>query len=99
MKRSRLRPRSKKMAKAMVIYNERKKAYFEALAASQGRPGLPPYCEAWGPPHIAVDWHHVLPKGRGGKQNQDEMMAVCRRAHKWITRNPKQAEQKGWLIK
>jgi len=97
-RKTRLRPRSKKKAAEMVIYNKRKKAYFEALSEKQGRACLPPYCECFGSPHIAIDWHHVLPKGRGGKQNQEQMLAVSREAHRWITDHPKEAEAKGWLL-
>lgn len=100
LKRTRIKPVSDKRKRELAKYSRRKKAYFEKLAESQGRAGQPPWCEAFGPPLVAVDWHHVLPLGRGGKLNQDEslMMAVSREAHNWIGRYPKQAEEKGWLV-
>lgn len=93
----------------MKTYVNRKVKYFKALARKQEKAGLSPedehtpWCEicvneGW-KLRPALDWHHVLPKGRGGKQNQDEMMAVSRFAHSYVHRNHKWAEGKGYLLK
>lgn len=95
----------------MHEYGPRKASYFQRLAAKQASLGLnppdsfTPWCEVclaedW-ELKPATDWHHVLPKGRGGKQNQDDslMIAVSRKAHRKIHDNPDWAEERGYLMK
>lgn len=44
------------------------------------------------------DIHEVKPRGRGGSiTDPDNLVAVCRNCHEWITRNPAQAHTEGWL--
>jgi 5-methylcytosine-specific restriction endonuclease McrA len=97
MKKTRLNKRSKKKQREMDIYNPRKEAYFKALAEKQGVDEALCECGCGRP---ADHWHHVLPLGRGGKQNQDEelMMAVCWKCHRWIHDNHKKAQEKGWIL-
>lgn len=44
-----------------------------------------------------LDPHHILPKGRGGKDALDNLMLLCRRDHDWAHGNPKAAEAAGFL--
>lgn len=99
---------STKRREEMKEYVNRKARYFRALARKQEKAGLSPepgvpWCEicvkeGW-KLRPALDWHHVLPKGRGGKQNQEEMMAVSRFAHSYIHNHPSWAEEHGYLLK
>jgi len=106
-----LRRVSKKRQREMKEYGPRKASYFQRLAKKQQGLGLnppddfTPWCEVclaeeW-ELMPAEDWHHVLPKGRGGKQNQEEglMIAVSRLAHRKIHDDPQWSEKRGYLIK
>ncbi len=42
----------------------------------------------WGP----LDPHHLLPKGRGGQDEADNLATVCRAHHDLIDRYPLQAK-------
>lgn len=43
--------------------------------------------------------HHVLPRGRGGKDTLANALPVSHVHHSWIHRNPKPAERLGLLAK
>jgi hypothetical protein len=47
----------------------------------------------------AKDPHHVLPKGRGGKNTLDNLLHICRWCHRLIHDYPDKAEQMGILKK
>jgi len=89
MKRTPLKPMSKRRAKELAEYRVRRKAFLDAH----------PYCEAWGiiwpslTKHTprSTEIHHL--SGRIGKKLNDESMwlAVGREAHNFIHQNPKTA--------
>lgn len=35
-----------------------------------------------------IDPHHVLPKGRGGKDTADNLICLCRAHHDWVHNHP-----------
>ncbi|MGH3998063.1 MAG: HNH endonuclease [Pseudonocardiaceae bacterium] len=45
----------------------------------------------------ASDCHHVLTRARGGKDEADNLVALCRRCHSWVHANPAEATRRGWL--
>ena len=47
----------------------------------------------------ATDAHHHLPLGRGGKDEPENGIPLCRMCHDWLGRNPVFAEAEGWLLK
>ncbi len=46
----------------------------------------------------AGDVHHKRPRGRGGRHDLENLIAVCRRCHDWIDRHPTLAEESGLLL-
>lgn len=38
---------------------------------------------------VATDLHHLLPRGRGGKDTVENLRPACRRCHDWLHRHPK----------
>lgn len=43
--------------------------------------------------------HHVLPRGRGGKDNgSTPLLVVCFVCHQWIHEHPYAARERGWLV-
>jgi 5-methylcytosine-specific restriction endonuclease McrA len=46
----------------------------------------------------ASDMHHVLPKGRGGKHEENNLKHICRSCHNFVHANPKKARDKGLFI-
>ena len=98
MKRSRLKPRSKKMSK---VYVERRKLVEKLLKEH-------PQCEAQVPDVCtgkSVDVHEVLARSQGGSilercsTDSDgswiQCIAVCRACHDFIGREVKQATEMG----
>ena len=53
--------------------------------------------------NVAVDVHEMLTRGRGGGiladavNARENLMAVCRRHHEWITEHPVEAEALGYV--
>ena len=45
--------------------------------------------------YVHLDNHHDLLNSRGGT----ETIKVCRQCHQWIHSHPKEAEEKGFIIK
>ena len=46
----------------------------------------------------SVDVHEKLTRARGGAlDDPDNLMAVCRPCHDWITTHPKEATERGWM--
>lgn len=44
------------------------------------------------------DIHELKSRARGGSiTDKSNLVAVCRPCHTWITQNPKQALEQGWL--
>ena len=98
MKRSRLKPRSKKMSK---VYVERRKLVEKLLKEH-------PQCEAQVPDVCttkSVDVHEVLARSQGGsilercstdaRGTWVQCIAVCRACHDFIGREVKQATEMG----
>lgn len=47
----------------------------------------------------SIDLHELVNRSQGGDiLNSDEIIVVCRECHRWITRNPKEAERLGLHI-
>lgn len=47
----------------------------------------------------AQDAHELLSRARGGSIVEIEnIVALCRRCHDWITTHPAEATEQGWLI-
>lgn len=88
MKRTPLRRVSKKRQALLVTYHKLKKQY---MIDNQ-------VCECCAD-RLAIDIHHKHPLGRGGKLCDTSIfMAVCRPCHMWIHDNPKEAQEKGYLV-
>jgi hypothetical protein len=45
------------------------------------------------------DWHHILPRGRGGQDMPSNLIRLCRECHSWVHANPLKAEEAGLLRK
>lgn len=46
----------------------------------------------------ASDWHHRLPRGRGGPDHGVNMVPLCRKCHSWVEHHPERARQEGWTV-
>lgn len=81
-------PRSKKMEK--LYATERRKLVAELLKGD-------PLCERCARTY-ATDVHEIKTRARGGSIIDRENLAVlCRFCHSWVTQNPKEAKEQGWL--
>ena len=89
MKRSRMKPRSKKMA---AKYVERRKLVEKLLKEH-------PQCEAQVPDVCtgkSVDLHELLARSQGGSiLEESNIICVCRACHDFIGREVKQATEMG----
>lgn len=57
-----------------------------------------PGCGRWIPYGIENEnVHHVLLRSKGGKDELENLLAVCRDCHSWIHNNPKAAKAEGVL--
>lgn len=93
MKRTALRPVSKKRAKWQAVYRRECDA---VDLRSGGR------CEAGSPacpdgPHRAEHHHHVRLRSRGGLDSRDNLLHVCLPAHDWIHQHPTDATALGLM--
>ena len=44
------------------------------------------------------DIHELKSRSRGGSITEiDNLVALCRPCHTWVTQNPKEAHEQGWL--
>jgi 5-methylcytosine-specific restriction endonuclease McrA len=44
------------------------------------------------------DVHELKSRARGGSiVDEENLVAVCRNCHSWITQHPKEATEQGWL--
>lgn len=69
----------------------------EVIEAAGGlcQPVVSPDCR-----RVAQHVHHVLPRGRGGKDNgSTPLLAVCFQCHDWIHGHPAISYDKGWLVR
>lgn len=82
-----MRARSKKMEKKYVL---RRKLVAKILSER-------PRCERC---HIVASTqvHEILSRARGGSiLDESNCAALCFKCHHWITTNPKEATEQGWL--
>ena len=87
MKRSPIRPRSKKRSE---MYVERRKLVAEILKQQ-------PQCQRCATKK-STEVHEVKSRARGGSiLDRDNCVALCHTCHHWITTHPKQAHEEGWL--
>jgi len=56
-------------------------------------------CEAQTPDcsRYGSQFHHVLPRSRGGKHEPENGLFVCAHCHAWIHAHPAISRQAGWL--
>ena len=88
MKRTPLRPRSKKRASEMV---QRRKLVTELLERF-------PWCARcfW---VRSVDLHELKNRSQGGDfLDPEQIVTLCRECHEWITRSPAAAHEAGWTF-
>lgn len=88
-RRTRLRPRS---AKRAAIYREQRIPLVRELLAAR------PVCERC---HRApsVDVHEIQSRARGGSiLDVENLAALCRPCHAWVTEHPREAEAEGWTL-
>ena len=88
MKRTALRPRSKKRAAEMV---QRRKLIAELLERF-------PWCARcyWA---RSVDLHELKNRSQGGDfLDREQIVTLCRECHQWVTENPAQAHESGWTF-
>lgn len=82
-----IRPRSKKMA---LIYVARRKLVAEMLEQN-------PICVRCGK-EPSTEVHEILSRARGGSiLDKENCAALCHKCHFWITTNPREAHEHGWL--
>lgn len=82
------------------VSRKRAKKLREAKPARDAYLGWHTWCEARLPVCTgrAVDIHEKLSRARGGALDDDDnLMALCRACHDWITVHPKEATERGWL--
>ncbi len=98
MKRSPLRPRSKKRAE---FYRVERVPFVKAYLRAH------PWCERCTFPYHpsgeprrmnrSVDVHELVRRGQGGSTvDEDNVVALCRECHDWIGANPRLATEQGW---
>lgn len=83
-----IRPRSKKTEK---LYATQRRALVAKLLADR------PICQRC---HRASsqDIHELKSRARGGSiVDIENLVAICRECHTWITSHPKEAKESGWL--
>jgi 5-methylcytosine-specific restriction endonuclease McrA len=89
MRRTRLKPVSKKRAKQNVEYLRLRDRFLYQNPFCMAK--VPGTCGHW-----SVELHHMV--GRVGEMllNEEHIMAICSSCHRWIHDNPKEAKEKGW---
>ena len=91
---STLKPRSARTAK---IYREERVPFVKMILEKE------PICERC-KRNPSVDVHEKLTRGRSGGVrgtawlDPDNVAALCRECHTWVTDHPKEAEDEGWVI-
>jgi 5-methylcytosine-specific restriction endonuclease McrA len=83
-----IRHRSDKMEK---IYRTRRRNLVAKLLADR------PICQRCFNDR-SQDIHELKSRARGGSiTDVDNLVALCRNCHTWVTTNPKEAHEQGWL--
>ena len=84
-----IRPRSAKMEK---LYNTKRRNIVRKLLADR------PVCQRCMADR-SQDIHELKSRARGGSITDIEnLVALCRNCHSWVTQNPKEAHDQGWLL-
>lgn len=80
---------SSKRAEELKEYRKLKREYIKKQSICE-------ICET----NKAIDIHHRLPLGRGGKLCDTTIfVAVCRLCHNYIHNNPTYAEENDWILR
>ena len=88
MNRKPIRPRSKKME---MLYATKRRNLVKRLLAER------PICQRCLSDR-SQDIHELKSRARGGSITEvDNLVALCRSCHNWVTQNPKEAKEQGWL--
>lgn len=83
-----IRQRSAKMEK---IYRTRRRNLVIKLLAER------PTCQKCSNDR-SQDIHEIKSRARGGSiTDEDNLVALCRNCHNWVTQNPALAKEQGWL--
>lgn len=83
-----MRPRSRKREQ---LYAKERRPLVEALLLER------PNCERCKSAR-SQDIHEIKSRARGGSITDiDNLAALCRNCHNWVTTNPKAAHEQGWL--
>lgn len=85
---SRIKHTSDRRAKEYAIYLPKKAEYLKNH----------PVCEAC-KRNASVDLHHKLTREGKMLYNEKYFLALCRECHTFVHDNPKEAQEKGWIIK
>lgn len=88
MNRKPVRPRSKKME---TLYATKRRNLVKRLLAER------PICQRCLSDR-SQDIHELKSRARGGSITEIEnLVALCRKCHQFVTENPKIAKEQGWL--
>lgn len=83
-----IRPRSKKME---MLYATKRRNIVKKLLNER------PVCQRCLSDR-SQDVHELKSRARGGSiTDLDNLVALCRSCHNWVTQNPKEAKEQGWL--
>jgi len=88
MNRKPIRPRSAKMEQ---LYATKRRNLVRKLLSER------PVCQRCLSDR-SQDIHELKSRARGGSITElDNLVALCRPCHSWVTQNPKEAREQGWL--
>ena len=85
-KPARIKPISNKRQDQLKIYKRMRKRYLEKT----------PKCERCGSP--ATEIHHKAGRTNDLLNDVQHFMAICRKCHRWVHDNPKDARENNWLL-
>lgn len=92
MKRSRLKPVSKRKRESDKVYaKNRQEAIDRVDGLCQGPLWLRCTCRA-------TTTHHMLHRSQGGTHAVENLLPCCAACHDWLERNPKEAVRMGFTI-
>lgn len=85
------KPIRHRSAKTEKIYRTRRRNLVLALLSER------PICQRC-QSHRSQDIHELKSRARGGSITDEEnLVALCRPCHTWVTQNPAKAKEQGWL--
>ena len=92
MKRSRINPVSKKRQQVNVLRRAFVKEILDERTRCEAQ--IPDVCSHW-----ATDVHEIMTRARGGSiLDPDNVLALCRRCHTFITDNPSFSQENGFTV-